>query len=211
LQRIVIGESPMSPRRSFWPRLVPGRRERQDAETTQADEFRRVMLPHMDAAYSFACYLARNPLTAEDIVQDAFLRALRGFGGWRGDNAKAWLLAIVRNCYLDTVVGRRDPLRGAEDVEAIDACETLATEEESLEAQAVRQSEALMLRRTIENLPEPFRETLVLRELEELSYKEIAAITEVPIGTVMSRLARARTMLGALLLPPADELREAQS
>jgi RNA polymerase sigma factor (sigma-70 family) len=82
---------------------------------------------------------------------------------------------------------------------------------EQLEDRAVRQSDAAMLRRTVENLPEPFRETLVLRELEELTYKEIAAITHVPIGTVMSRLARARTMLGALLQPQGRQPREAQS
>jgi RNA polymerase sigma-70 factor (ECF subfamily) len=199
--------------RFFRPRFVPtGRsRERDEHGQVHADQFRLVILPHMDAAYSFARYLTRDSATAEDVVQDAFLRAFRGFEGWRGDNPKAWLLAIVRNCYLDTVIGRRDPLRGAEGVEAIDACETLAAEVDQLESRAARQSDAAMLRQTIENLPEPFRGTLVLRELEELSYKEIAAITEVPIGTVMSRLARARTMLGALLLPRGDESWETQS
>jgi RNA polymerase sigma-70 factor (ECF subfamily) len=165
----------------------------------------------MDAAYSFACYLVRNPLGAEDIVQDAFLRAFRGFDGWRGDNPKAWLLAIVRNCYLDTVVGRRDPLRGAEPVEAIDECDSMRAAADQLEERVAARNDAALLRRTIENLPEPFRETLILRELEELSYKDIAAITEVPVGTVMSRLARARTMLSAFLLSQGEDPQEAQS
>jgi RNA polymerase sigma factor (sigma-70 family) len=200
----------------FRPRLVlplrnPARRDAQIQTEMHADQFRMIMLPHMDAAYGFARYLARNSATAEDVLQDAFLRAFRGFDGWRGDNPKAWLLAIVRNCYLDTVIAHRDPLRGAEPVEAIDECDTLVAEVEQLEDRAVRQSDAAMLRRTVENLPEPFRETLVLRELEELTYKEIAAITHVPIGTVMSRLARARTMLGALLQPQGRQPREAQS
>ncbi|MES2056482.1 MAG: sigma-70 family RNA polymerase sigma factor [Pseudomonadota bacterium] len=165
----------------------------------------------MDAAYSYARYLSRNSAIAEDVVQDAFLRAFRGFDRWRGDNPKAWLLAIVRNCYLDTVAARRDPLRGAEPVEAIDECATVMGQVEQLEDRAARRSDAAMLRRTIEDLPEPFRETLVLRELDELSYKEIATITGVPIGTVMSRLARARAMLGALLLPQSGETWEART
>lgn len=206
----------MNGRGFFRPRLVSPlrgrpRSEQQFQAQVQADQFRLIMLPHMDAAYSFARYLTRNGAAAEDVVQDAFLRAFRGFDGWRGDNPRAWLLAIVRNCFLDTVAGRRDPLRGAEPVEAIDDCAILVSEEEQLEVRAARQSDAAMLRRTIENLPEPFRETLVLRELEEFSYKEIAAITEVPIGTVMSRLARARTMLAALLLPQGGQSWEARS
>jgi RNA polymerase sigma-70 factor (ECF subfamily) len=200
----------------FRPRLVSplrGRSAREDGlpARADADQFRLSMLPHLDAAYSFARYLTRDSTTAEDVVQDAFLRALRGFDGWRGDNAKAWLLAIVRNCYLEIVAGRRDPLRGAEPVETIDDCAATLAQVEQLEERAERQSEAAMLRQTIDNLPEPFRETLVLRELEELNYKDIATITKVPIGTVMSRLARARTMLGTLLQPPAGQPREARS
>jgi RNA polymerase sigma-70 factor (ECF subfamily) len=202
----------MSGRRFFRPSLVAGRRERRgDGEPPHVERFREIMLPHMDAAYTFAAYLARNPTTAEDVVQEAFVRALRGFAGWRGDNPRAWLLAIVRTCHLDTVRGRLDPLRGAADVDAIDDHDTVHCEPEALEDRAARMSESVMLRQTIENLPEPFRETLVLRELEQLSYKEIAAITEVPVGTVMSRLARARTMLAALLLPAGAAPREVRS
>lgn len=200
----------------FRPRVVSPWRDRtaDDARgqaIMNAEEFRRIVLPHMDAAYNFARYLTRNDAIAEDIVQSAFLRALRGLDGWRGENPKAWLLAIVRNCHLDVVGSRCDPLRGAEPVEAIDACQALLAEDDQLEDRAARQSDAAMLRGAIEDLPEPFRETLVLRVLEELSYKEIAAITKVPIGTVMSRLARARAMLSELLLPPRDQVREANS
>lgn len=144
------------------------------------------MLPHMNAAYSFARYLARDPAAAEDIVQDAYLNALRGFDGWRGDSAKAWLLTIVRNCYLATIVAQR-PDVAAEDVHG--------AAEDTPEDILIRRHDAALIRREIDRLSEPFREVLVLRELEELSYKEIAGIVQTPIGTVMSRLARARQML----------------
>ena len=108
------------------------------------------------------------------------------------------------------MTARRDPLRGAEPVEAIDRDSAVAAAEPgALEDQAARRSEIAMLRGAIESLPEPFREALVLRELEELSYKDIATVTGAPIGTVMSRLARARQMLATLLLPPVS--RKAQA
>jgi RNA polymerase sigma-70 factor (ECF subfamily) len=199
----------------FRPRLTSPPRDgaggQGSAPTARIEQFRLVMLPHLDAAYSFAVYLARNPTLAEDIVQEAFLRALRGFDGWHGDNPKAWLFAIVRNCHLDTVRNGRDPLRHAVDVESIDDGSPELVDDDAPEDQAARKSDAAMLRQTIEDLPEPFRETLVLRELEELSYKEIAAITQVRIGTVMSRLARARAMLTELLLPRAGNSQEARS
>lgn len=206
----------MSGRGFFRPRLVFAARDRRAAESRsrdQADQFRLIVLPHLDAAYGFARYLARDASAAEDIVQDAFLRALRGFDGWRGDNPKAWLLSIVRNCFLDTVRTRRDPLQGAASTDQIDTLGVAPDlhDDPNPEDIAAARIEAAMLRRTIENLPEPFREALVLRELEEFSYKEIAAITQVPVGTVMSRLARAREMLAALLLPPADQAREVRS
>jgi len=188
----------MTERRGFWPRLVFSSSDKprealiaQDG-ADQADRFRRVMLPHLDAAYSYARYLTRDPHEAEDVVQDAFLRAFRSFHTWRGDAARAWLFSIVRNCFLSTVA---DQPGLSEDVDLID----LDHPHVLLEGR----DEAAMLRQTIADLPQPFRETLILRELEELSYKEIALITGVPIGTVMSRLARARGMLAELLLPDA--------
>jgi RNA polymerase sigma-70 factor (ECF subfamily) len=198
--------------RFFRPRLVGGGDRKRDSQSPAlAERFQRIMLPHMDAAYGFARYLTRDAATAEDIVQEAFLRAFRSFADWRGDNPKAWLLAIVRNCHVDTYRGRGDILRGAEGIEAIDDAQACTAPADELEDRVARQSDAAMLRHAIENLPEPFRETLVLRELEELSYKEIAAITAVPIGTVMSRLARARSMLADLLLPRGDDAWEGRS
>ena len=167
----------------------------------QAARFRALILPHLDAAYSLARFLSRNPVAAEDIVQDAFLRAFRAFPGFYGQSPKAWLFAIVRNCVFDWAKANRDT--GAV------MNETLRQYEETPEALVGQDQEDHIVRTTVENLPEPFRETLVLRELEELSYKEIATLTEVPIGTVMSRLARAREMLAKLLLPLRDQNREA--
>jgi RNA polymerase sigma-70 factor (ECF subfamily) len=144
----------------------------------------------MDGAYGFARYLCRDGAAAEDIVQEAFLRAWRGFAGFRGQDARAWLFAIVRNC----VFSAPRPVPTAE----VDA-EAAADDADTAEQALVRSSEVQAVRGAIEALPEPFRETLVLRELEELSYREVAAVTGAPIGTVMSRLARARRMLAAAL------------
>jgi len=198
----MIGRGP------FRPRLVgPGREDRVlSQDRAKAERFRASMLPHMDAAYTLARYLARDPSVAEDIVQDAFLRAYRGFDGWRGEAAKAWLLAIVRNCFLN----KAPDLAARAAAQPIDEWSgelpSELVEQTSPETVLAGKSEVAMLRGTIEQLPEPFRETLVLRELEELSYKDIALVTRVPIGTVMSRLARARQMLAELLLPgPARE------
>jgi len=166
------------------------------------------MLPHMDAAYNFARYLARDPVAAEDIVQAAFLRALRSFDGFRGEAPKAWLFAIVRNCFLDTAKAGRDTVALDEAGEGA-AEEGGAVDHDTPEAIIARKRDAERLRETIERLPEPFREAIVLRELEELSYREIAMIAGVPIGTVMSRLARARQMLCELLVPQDAEGRRA--
>lgn len=204
----------MSGGRSFFrPRLAfsAGRGRAAPAAAPAADAeraFRETMLPHMDAAYNFARYLACDPVAAEDIVQAAFLGALRGFGSFRGEAPKAWLFAIVRNCFLDSLKAGRDTV-ALDDAQA----ETRAqdSDDETPETVLARKRDAERLRETIESLPEPFREAIVLRELEELSYREIAMITAVPIGTVMSRLARARQMLCELLVPQgADGRRAAQ-
>jgi len=166
----------------------------------EADRFRRLILPHLDGAYSFARFLCRDPSLAEDLVQDAFLRAFRGFRGFRGGDPRAWLFAIVRSSHLTWAERRQEP---AVDAEAV--LETTPSEALSPEAVLVQQGEVATVRGALESLPEPFRETLVLRELEELSYREIAQATGAPIGTVMSRLARARQMLLAVL--PMEGLR----
>jgi len=151
--------------------------------------FEALALPHLDAAYNLARWLSRSPVEADDIVQDAMLRAFRAFDGFRGGDIKAWLLTIVRNCWLSTVVGsRRRAHTSLEDQEllATDA----SPEDTAIQAGTQRRMDLL-----IAQLAPEFREVLILREMEDLSYREIAEITGTPIGTVMSRLARARTQL----------------
>jgi RNA polymerase sigma-70 factor (ECF subfamily) len=197
----------MTGRGLFWPRLATsaGRRtEARDDRDDKSEAFRRTMMPHMDAAYTLARYLSRDPSAAEDIVQDAYLRAYRSFDTWRGEAAKPWLLTIVRNCFLNSVAGAAERTKGRPIHEIVGELPAELVETANPESLLADRSEAAMLRATIEQLPEPFRETLILRELEELSYKEIAAIAQVPIGTIMSRLARARQMLADLLLPNAS-------
>jgi len=176
------------------PSEPPGAGRRPDAALSAADaqRFRALVLPHLDAAYGFARFLARDATLAEDLVQEAFLKAYRGFPGFRGGDARAWLFAIVRSVFL-THVRRPDIWTDA------DAVETIPAETDTPEAAVLRQGEVETVRGAIEALPEPFREALVLRELEEMSYRQIAEITSAPIGTVMSRLARARQMLTAAL------------
>ena len=197
----------MTGRGLFWPRLATSADDRAQvarAQHDKADAFRRAMMPHMDAAYNLARYLTRDVTAAEDIVQDAYLRAYRSFDTWRGEAAKPWLLTIVRNCFLNSVSGGAGRISGRPVHEIVGELPDELIETSNPESLLVDQSEAAMLRATIEQIPEPFRETLILRELEELSYKEIAAIANVPIGTIMSRLARARQMLADLLLPQAS-------
>ena len=172
-------------------RLVSTRDERAPSPADR-ERFRVAVMPHLDAAYSYARYLTRDPTAAEDIVQDAFLRALSGIATCRG-NEKAWLLAIVRNGFLDWA--RRSGRR----TESLDGDAAEIADLDDPEAILQRRHDAMAVRTMVETLPEPFREALVLRELEELSYREIAGLTGAPIGTVMSRLARARAMLGQVL------------
>ena len=156
--------------------------------TTQRQRFEAVALPHLDAAYNLARWLSRSPADAEDIVQDAMLRAFRAFDGYRGGDAKAWLLAIVRNCWRSA--GAAERRRGHTELD-----DAMPTEGAGPEDMAEASSRRRRLDAMLALLPEEFREALVLREMEDLSYREIAAITGVPIGTVMSRLARARALL----------------
>jgi RNA polymerase sigma-70 factor, ECF subfamily len=150
--------------------------------------FEAQALPHLDAAYNLARWLSRSPSDADDIVQDAMLRAFRGFDGFRGGDARAWLLTIVRNCWR--TAGAATQRRGYTPLEdeGLVADDT-DPEEAAIEASARRRLDAM-----IAALPEEFREVLILREMEDMSYREIAQITGVPIGTVMSRLARARAL-----------------
>ncbi|NEU14207.1 sigma-70 family RNA polymerase sigma factor [Methylobacterium sp. BTF04] len=166
--------------------------------------FHETILPHLDAAYTLARFLTRDADAADDIVQDAFLRAFRAFGGFRGGDARAWLLAIVRNCVRSWACERnraRATSRSLTDNQATDeadeAAEIWDPDQDNPETALLRASEAGLIRRLIEALPVAFREVLVMREFDDLSYRQIAEITDAPIGTVMSRLARARQMFGA--------------
>ena len=150
--------------------------------------FEAQALPHLDAAYNLARWLSRSPADADDIVQDAMLRAFRAFDGFRGGDARAWLLAIVRNCWISA--GRATQRRGHAILE-----ETLADAGPDPEENAIQAGHRRRLEAMIARLPDDFREVLILREMEDMSYREIAEITGAPIGTVMSRLARARGML----------------
>lgn len=164
------------------------------------------VLPHLDAAYRFARWLSYSPADAEDVAQDALLRAYRGFEGLRGSDVKAWLLAIVRNCHY-TAAKRRQrhigyPLPEESDAASVEAITSHSAGPETI---AILRDEARALRRMLAKLPEEQRVVLMLREVEEMNYAQIAAVTNVPIGTVMSRLARSRTALKVLWL---DETRE---
>lgn len=165
--------------------------------------FERLMLPHLGAAHNLARWLTRNDADAEDVVQEAYLRAFKFFQTFRGSDSRRWLLAVVRNtCYTWLRQNRAGELLQPCDGEEFEGIEGRADDpEESL----VQSDERESLRRAIEELPTEFREVIVLRELEGMSYREIASVASVPVGTVMSRLARARRRLRQTLRPPARE------
>ena len=168
------------------------------AEPERMRTFQAAALPHLDDVYTLARYLMRNTHDAEDAVQECFLRALRHFDSYRGPAMKPWLLAILRN-----VCNAEFARRGKEELPTDYATdETLAEEmpmwqepQASPEKMIVQRQDSATIRRLVAELPEPFREAIVLREMNNLSYQEIAQVAGVPIGTVMSRLARARAML----------------
>ena len=165
----------------FWRRA----KERDAAE----ERFGLLLLPHLDAAYNLARMLTRDDDAAREIVQESCLRALRYRDSYRGGNARAWLLAIVRSRFLDWARVRRmdvsDPLPEGE-------ADTLVSDAPSAEALLIEAADSARVRRVLESLPPAYKEVLIMREMEEMSYREIADAVESPIGTVMSRLSRAR-------------------
>jgi len=169
--------------------------------TTKAMNFEEAVLPHIDAAYNLARWLTRNDADAQDMVQEAYLRALRFFSGFRGTDARAWLLTIVRNTCYTWLRRNRSPQLSCDFDEVVLAQEAEGPDPET---EQLKKAQARMVNEAIEKLPIEFREVMVLRELEELSYKEIAVVLGVPIGTVMSRLARARKRLMLLLQGATD-------
>jgi RNA polymerase sigma factor (sigma-70 family) len=167
--------------------------------------FESEVLPHLDAAYRFARWLSHRPGDADDVVQEAILRAFRGFDALRGSDVKAWLLAIVRNCHSTAQTQRRRrgfvPLPEESDTQ--DGHVMTATTP-SPEDASIRRDEQRTLERLIAALPEEHRTVLMLREIEEMDYRQIALVTNVPIGTVMSRLARSRAALKARWLQESE-------
>ena len=162
--------------------------------------FDQEVLPYLDAAYSLARWLVRDEHAAEDVVQDAFLRAFRYFPSFRGGDARPWLLGIVRNCCHSWFARQKrsaDPLDLDEhDAPDLDANDLPRTPETLL----MQKLERAQVNAAVARLPLPFREVLVLREVEDLSYEEIARVVGIPKGTVMSRLSRARRQLQDLLI-----------
>jgi RNA polymerase sigma factor (sigma-70 family) len=174
-------------------------------DPTRAQRFATIILPHLNAAYNLARWLVKNDRDAEDIVQDAYLRAYKFFDGFRGEDGRPWLLAIVRNASFQWLNQRNaecgntpfdDEMHSSENADStIDSFRPYGNPESIAE----RRDDARQINEALLRLPPEFREALVLRDLEDLSYKEIAVVAGIPIGTVMSRLARGRKLMAIAL------------
>jgi RNA polymerase sigma-70 factor, ECF subfamily len=168
-----------------------------DANQDKAQRFRDAALPHLDDVYTLARYLLRDAADADDAVQECYLRALRYFDTFRGTEIKPWLFAILRNVCRGEFARRSRATLAMDDTtdDTEDAVPLWQEEQASPETEMLHQRDTEAIRRLVAELPDPFREAIVLREVNDLSYSEIADVVGVPIGTVMSRLARARSML----------------
>ena len=188
-----IESTPTTSALDQWGLLVQGRLPSTDDTPAR---FKQTIVPHLDAAYKLARLLCKDADAAQDIVQEAFLRAYRSFAGYRGENAHAWISKIVRNCYYSWLVSRRRKSRLEVDSHDFGYTEELilsvSSDECTPEAMLVRDAETRAVHSVLNAMSPPLREILMLREFEELSYRHISEITALPIGTVMSRLARAR-------------------
>ena len=175
----------------------------------KARRFREAALPYLNDAYTLARYLLRDPTDAEDAVQECYLRAFKHFDSYRGPAMKPWLFAILRNvCRAEYARRATTPTSTIDDVaESAEQTPLWREAQETPEAQLVRAKDSDTIRRMVAALTEPFRETFVLREIENLSYREIASVAEVPVGTVMSRLARARAMLRSAWLAEQEQVK----
>src|ERR1700710_158982 len=189
------------------PRAMPFNSSGEDQE--KARRFRDAALPYLDDAYTLARYLLRNADDAEDAVQECYLRAFKHFDSYRGPAMKPWLFAILRNvCRAEYARRATTPTSTIDDVpESADQTPLWHEAQETPEAQLVKAKDSDTIRRMVAALTEPFRETFVLREIENLSYREIADVASVPVGTVMSRLARARAMLRSAWLAEQEQVK----
>lgn len=163
----------------------------QDLEPDERRQFEQATLPHFDAAYNLARWLTQDEHAAEDVVQEAYFRAARYFGSFRGGDGRVWLLGVVRRAFFDWAKKQRLQFAVAYEEDAHD----LGDDSSNPEFLAIRKCDEAIVRRALEELPAPLREVIVLRELEGLTYHEIAAVAEIAIGTVMSRLSRGRQQL----------------
>jgi RNA polymerase sigma-70 factor, ECF subfamily len=162
------------------------------ATDVRTRRFELLAMPHLDAAFNFARWLTGNTTDAEDVVQDAYLRAFRYFDAFRGDNFRVWLLTIVRNSFLDWL---KDNRTGRQLFQPVPEETDWADPAPSAEAMLLEQADSETLGTLMAQLPAEYREILILREIEDLTYKDIAAVASIPTGTVMSRLSRARLAL----------------
>jgi RNA polymerase sigma-70 factor (ECF subfamily) len=183
--------APLTMLMTFQARVSPSVQRKQ--------RFEDQVVPHLDAAYDLARWLTRSDDQAEDVVQTACVRALRFFDGFRGGSARSWLLAIVRNVFYTWHESNRQQDNSTEFDEEVHSPDATPIPTDP-ETQLIRNADGALLKAGIEALPAALRETLVLRELEGLSYREIAEVASVPIGTVMSRLSRARHQLQTFLI-----------
>ena len=170
-------------------------------EQTKNQRFKDMLLPHLPAAYNLARWLSRNDQDAEDIVQEAYLRAFKFFDSFRGEHGRAWLLGIVRNTYytrLQKNRGQKSDTSFDEEFHSLES-QDVGMPPSNPESILSRHQDFKQLNRAMERLPVEFREAVVLKDLEQMSYKEISEVTAVPLGTVMSRLARGRKLLRVYL------------
>jgi RNA polymerase sigma factor (sigma-70 family) len=172
-----------------------------DADAARSRRFQQLALPHLDAAYNLARWLCGNTNDADDVVQEAFMRAFRFFDTFRGDSARPWLLAIVRRTWYTEWRRRASSHEMVEFDDTMDDAtfEGWSTGGADPQTLLIRDEDTKLVHDALAKLPVEYREVLILRELEEMGYREIAMVADVPIGTVMSRLARGRRKLAALL------------
>jgi RNA polymerase sigma factor (sigma-70 family) len=184
------------------------------SDSIKKKRFQAVVLPHLNSAFNLACWLTRDRQDAEDVVQEACLRAFRFFDGFHGEDGRAWLLTIVRNTFYNWYQDSRKQRQETSFDETLHHAEAgdnigQMPADNNPEALLIRKDSEQQLQQALQALPLEFREVMVMRELEELSYKQIAGIVGIPIGTVMSRLGRGRKLLAAILasssLPSGQE------